>query len=140
MAYTKPDQTPFTKIEPNEFVVTLDTGQNVAVSVSVSVLDNSGNPALMAAARVVQADGSNELDANGDPIASAFAHTSNPTEMATLGGMPQLQTQMLLAVLGEPVTIWNDPIHATVMENASIRTNIATAAHAGPVTNPGALL
>lgn len=140
MSYTKPDQTPFTKLEPNEFVVTLDSGQDVAVSVSVAVVDTSGNPALSSTARVVQADGSDQLDSTGNPIRSAFSHTSNPTEMSQLGGMPQLQTQMLLAVLGEPTTLWGDTIHATTMENASIRTNIATAAHAGPVTNVGSLL
>lgn len=140
MSYTKPNQTSFTKLLPNEFVVTLDSGQNVAVAVSVQVEDNSGNPALMATARVVASDGTSEPDANGNSIQSAFTHTSNPTEVTQAGGMAAIQKQMLLAVLGEPVTIWTDPIHATVLENASIRTNIATAAHAGPVADPGSLL
>jgi|GEM_PF-3249623 len=140
MAYTKPDQTPFTKLQPNEFVVTLDSGQNVAVAVSVWTEDTSANPSLVSAARVVQADGSNQLDANNDPIRSAFTHTSNATELANVGGMANLQKQMLLAVLGEATTLWSDPIHTTDMQNASIRASITTAGHAGPVASPGSLL
>ncbi|PXV60649.1 hypothetical protein SAMN04487785_102377 [Dyella jiangningensis] len=141
MAYTKPDQTPFTKLQPNEFVVNLtDTGQNVAVSVVVWTEDTSANASLRATARVVQSDGSNQVDANGDAIVSAFAHTTNVVELAQAGGMPALQKQMLLAVLGEATTLWSDPIHTTDMQNASIRASIATAGHAGPVADPGSLL
>jgi hypothetical protein len=141
MAYTKPSQTPFTALQPNETVVTLDTGDNVAVRCESSVEPNSGNPAVTAWARVVDATGADKLDGAGQPIKSAFGHCSNPTELATLGGAAALQKLVLLAVLGESTApLWQDPNHASVLENASIRTNIVAAAHAGPVADPGALL
>lgn len=142
MPYTKPIQTPFTaNLAADEFVVTLDTGQSVAVHVIGSVEPTSGNPVCTAWARVVAADGTDALDAAGQPMKTGFAHTSNPTELISLGGAPALQKIMLMAVLGESTApLWQDPIHASVLENASIRTNIASSAHAGPVSNLGALL
>jgi hypothetical protein len=141
MSYTKPDQTPFTALQPNETVVTLDAGDTVAVRCESSVEPNSGNPAVAAWARVVDATGADRLDGMGQAIQSAFSHCSNPTELAQVGGAAQLQKLALMAVLGESTApLWQDAIHATVLENASIRTNITAAAHAGPVTDPGALL
>ncbi|KZC23552.1 hypothetical protein RHOFW104T7_13195 [Rhodanobacter thiooxydans] len=141
MSYTKPDQAPFTVLQPNETVVTLDTGDNVAVRCESSVEPNSGNPAVAAFARVVDTTGADKLDGAGQPIKSAFTHCSNPTEVENVGGASALQKLAMLAVLGESTApLWQDPIHATVLENASIRTNITAAAHAGPVTDPGALL
>lgn len=141
MSYTKPSQAPFTQLQPNETVVTLDSGDNVAVRCESSVEPNSGNPAVAAGARVVDATGADKLDGNGQPIHSSFSHCSNPTELAQVGGAAALQKLALLAVLGESTApLWQDPIHASVLANASIRTNLAAAAHAGPVTDPGALL
>jgi hypothetical protein len=141
MPYTKPNQATFTALQPNETVVTLDTGDNVAVRCESSVEPNSGNPAVTAWARVVDATGADKLDGLGEPIQSAFSHCSNPTELASVGGAPALQKLALLAVLGESTApLWQDPIHASVLANASIRTNLTAAAHAGPVADPGALL
>lgn len=141
MSYTKPSQTTFTQLQPNETVVTLDTGDNVAVRCESSVEPNSGNPAVAAWARVVDAVGADKLDGAGQPIQSSFSHCSNPTEMASVGGAAALQKVAVMAVLGESTApLWQDPIHASVLQNASIRTNLASAAHAGPVTDLGALL
>lgn len=141
MSYTKPDQSPFTALQLNETVVTLDTGDNVAVRCESSVVPNSGNPAVAAWARVVDATGTDKLDGAGQPIKSALTHCSNPTEVASVGGAAVLQKLAMLAVLGEPTApLWQDPIHASVLQNASIRTNIAAAKSAGPVVDPGALL
>ncbi|MGH8160291.1 MAG: hypothetical protein ACREPQ_19435 [Rhodanobacter sp.] len=143
MAYTKPVQTPFAaNLQPHEFVVQLDTGDYVAVDAEMSVEPNTGNPAVMVSARAVDATGMTRNDSGTPPmpIASAFSHTSNQTELAALGGVNALQLQACLAVLGETTTIWNDSVHASVMENASIRTNLASAAHAGPVTDLSTLL
>jgi hypothetical protein len=142
MPYTKPDQTPFTaNLTDHETVVTLDTGEYVAVRCEGSVEPNSGNPAVVASARVVGADGAASLDAAGKPIQSHFSHCSNPTELEAVGGACALQRIAVMAVLGESTApLWQDPIHATVLENASIRTNLASAAHAGPVTDLATLL
>jgi hypothetical protein len=142
MPYTKPAQAPFTaNLVDHETVVTLDSGQNVAVRCECSVEPNSGNPAVAAFARVVDASGASTLDGTGQPIATSFSHCSCPGEVDSLGGVGVLQKLAIMAVLGEPTTpLWQDPIHATVMQNASIRTNLASASSAGPVTDLGALL
>jgi len=46
----------------------------------------------------------------------------------------------MFAVLGEPTTLWSDPIHATTLQTVNIRNNLASAAHAGPITTIGNLL
>ena len=142
MAYTKPDQTPFAaNLNDNEIVVTLDSGQNIAVRCECSVEPNSGNPVCKAFARVVDATGANALDSMGEPMLASFGHTSSAAELDELGGMPALQKIAIMAVLGESTApLFQDPIHATELLNWSIRTNIAAAAHAGPVTDLGSLL
>lgn len=142
MSYTKPDQTPFTaNLVDHETVVTLDSGQAVAVRCECSVEPNSGNPAVSAFARAVDASGVSTMDGTGQPIATSFSHCSCPGEVDNLGGVGVLQKLAIMAVLGEPTSpLWQDPIHATVLQNASIRTNLTSAASAGPVTDLGALL
>lgn len=141
MSYTKPVQTPFAaNLQPNEFVVTLDTGDNVAIVASMSVEPNTGNPVCQVSARAVDGTGLTRTDAVGQSITSGWSHTSNPTELATLGSVGALQTQCMRAVLGETTTLWNDPIHQTTLATVSIRTNLTSAAHAGPVTDISALL
>jgi len=137
MAYTKPDQTPFAaNLTDHEFVVTLDTGDNIAVRCDATVQANSGNPVVQVFARVVDGTGADRIDSVGQSINSGFSHTSNTGEIATLGGVAVLQKLCVMAVLGEPTSpMWGDPLHATMLQNASIRTNLASAAHAGPVTN-----
>lgn len=127
-------------LQPGETAVTLDTGDHVAVSAVCGVQDGSGNVSVTAAARVINADATGKLDANGKAITSGFSHSTNPTEEASVGGIAGVQKCVLLAVLGESTApLWQDPIHATVLQNASIRTAIASAAHAGPV-NTASLL
>ena len=136
MAYTKPTQTPFQAnldASTNEFVVQLsDTLNYVAVSCVTSIEPSSGNPVFKGRARVVNADGSSKLDSNGDRIESTFSHMSNVSEMTSLGGADAVSKQCLLAVLGEATSVWNDPIHATDMGNASIRNTLASVPHTGP--------
>lgn len=140
--YTKIAQAPFAvNIAPNEFVVRLENNKFVAVSARLSIEPNTGNPVAKARARVVQANGAPLLDSDGEPIESTFSHTSNRTEVLALGGPNALKRLMLLAVLGEDTApLWKDPIFATFLEHASIRTNLNTAEVAGPVTNMGGLL
>lgn len=121
-------------LQPNETAVTLDTGDNVAVLAVCGVQDGSGNVAITAAARVINADGTDKLDANGQPVKSGFSHGTNPTEVAAAGNIQAVQKCVLMAILGESTSpLWQDAIHATTLEGASIRTAIASAAHAGPV-------
>lgn len=139
MSYTKTTPQP-SGLQPNETAVTLDTGDMVAAHGVTGVEPNTGNPAITSSARVINSDGTDRLDATGQPITSAFAHTSTQAEIAAAGGISAVQKCCLMAVLGEPTSpLWTDPIHAQMLANVSIRTAIASAAHAGPV-NAGALL
>lgn len=139
MSYTRVSPQP-SGLQPNETAVTLDTGDHVAVAAVCSVATNSGCPVIAATARVISTEGTNKLDAQGKPINSAFQHTSCSEEVATVGSMAAVQKCVLMAVLGEPTTpLWTDPSAATMLSNASIRTAIASAVHAGPVDS-GALL
>lgn len=138
MSYTVMNPQP--ALQPNETAVTLDTGDHVAVSAASGVQDGSGNVVITASARVINPDGTDKLDANGKAVTSGFSHGTNPTEESSVGGIAGVQKCVLLAVLGESTTpLWQDPIHATALQNASIRTAVASAAHAGPV-NTASLL
>jgi hypothetical protein len=139
MSYIRTDPAP-SGLNPGETAVTLDDGTIVAVQAVTSVQETSGCPVITATARAIKADGSPETLPDGSPIASTFPHTSCPDEITAAGGIDAVQKCVLLAVLGEPTApLWQDPIHATALANASIRTMIASAAHAGQV-DAGALL
>jgi hypothetical protein len=139
MSYTKTSPIP-PGLNAGETAVTLDDGTIVAVQAKCTVHETSGCPVIAATARAIKADGSPETLPDGSPIAAAFQHTSCADEITTAGGIDQVQKCCLLAVLGEPTApLWQDPVHATMLGNASIRTAIASAAHAGPV-DAGALL
>ena len=139
MAYTKTSPVP-PGLNSGETAVTLDNGSIIAVQAKSTVQETSGCPVIAATARAIRADGTPETLPDGSPIASTFQHTSNPNEITGAGGIDQVQKCCLLAVLGEPTApLWQDPIHNTALANASIRTALASAAHAGPV-DAGALL
>lgn len=139
MSYIKTDPQP-SGLNAGETAVTLDDGTIVAVQAATSVQETSGCPVIAASGRAINADGTPKTLPDGSPIASTFHHTSNPDEITATGGIDQVQKCCLLAVLGEPTApLWQDPIHATALANASIRTAILSAAHAGPV-DAGALL
>lgn len=123
-----------------------DTGDLVAVGAVCIVQPHSGEPTIIAAAKVINSDGTDKQDVNGQPIATSFNHTSNSQELSDAGsgdpsaGMPVVQKACLMAVLGEDTSpLWQDPIHASMLATASIRTNILSAAHAGPLAG-GSLL
>ncbi|HEX5328339.1 MAG TPA: hypothetical protein VFW75_16920 [Acetobacteraceae bacterium] len=101
---------------------------------------DSGCPVISATARAVDKTGASLTAPDGSPIAAAFQHTSNQDEITAAGGIGPVMKCCLLALLGEPTTpLWTDPIHATMLTNVSIRTAIASAAHAGPI-DAGSLL
>jgi len=139
MAYTVMSPQP-AGLHAGEIAVTLDTGDHVAVSAVCGIESNTGNPSIVSGARVINTDGTDKLDATGQAITSGFSQVTNQTEISLAGSMSAVQKCVLLAVLGESTApLWQDAIHATELQNASIRTNLASAAHAGPV-NAGSLL
>ena len=139
MSYAKTSPVP-PGLNPGETAVTLDDGSIIAVQAVSSVQDTSGCPVIAATARAINADGSPKTMPDGSPIASTFNHTSCTQEVTDAGGIDKVQKCVLMAVLGEPTApLWQDPSAATMLANASIRTYLASAAHAGPV-DAGALL
>ena len=140
MGYSKPVQSKFPKRDAADkaFVVTLDSGENVAVWVVSSVEPNTGNLVAQAGARVVTADGSDLLDAAGQTIESGYSFTSNPTFLASVGGPAAFQKLMLMTVMGEPAN-WPHALTQDVLDHASIRTNIKAAASSG-AADPSTLL
>lgn len=143
MSYTVvTDPSPFAaNLQPEELVVQLDTGDHVAVRVSAGMDAASGNPVLKAWARAVNADGTTRLGPNGEPLQSAMSHTMSAAELSAVGSIGAALRIAARAVLGEDTApLWTDPIHATPLQDWSIRSNLATAAHWGPVADLGSLL
>jgi hypothetical protein len=139
MSYAKTSPVP-PGLNPGETAVTLDDGSIIAVQAVSSVQDTSGCPVIAATARAINADGSPKTMPDGSPIASTFNHTSCTQEVTDAGGIDKVQKCVLMAVLGEPTApLWPDPSSAPMLANASIRTYLASAAHAGQV-DTGALL
>jgi hypothetical protein len=140
MSYTKPDQSPFTpNLIPGELVVQLDTGDFVAITANMLIESNSGNPACVVSARAVDSTGLTR-SVNNAPITSEWCHTTSLDEINQLGGVATVQKECMLAILGEPTTIWDDPIHLGTISIVSIRNNLMSAKHAGVVMDVGNLL
>lgn len=144
MSYLKPLQTTFAaNLMPDEFVVTLDTGQNVAVcSQSARLAGNTLQ--VTAAARQVDAAGLTLDDGNGHLIQSSMAHSFDVASV-TAYGAPALTKDCLLLVLGEPTVVFGatpglPPMDASARDAYSIRHAIAAATHAGATANLGAML
>ncbi len=131
MSYTKPDQAQFLdNLLVGEFVVQLDQGEFVAVSVKGAVEPNSGNSVMESTARVVNADGTPTLDANGQPLSTHYSFSCDIDGINAMGGMSEFQRKMLLSVLGEDAN-WINPPPVDVLNHISIRTNLAAADAAG---------
>lgn len=114
--------------------VQLDSGDYVAVAAKTVVQANTGNPVITAVARAINSDGTDRLDAIGQLMQSQFTHAATQDDITACGSIPDTQKRVLLAVLGEDTSpLWQDPSSAIMLRNASIRTNIDSAAHAGPV-------
>lgn len=139
MSYIKTDPQP-AGLAPCETAVTLDSGELVAVSVSLTPQPNNAPSYIAALARQINADGTPLLDSAGQPIVTEFRDTPTPGEANDPTTLAAVQKDCLMAVLGEPLTgPLSDPVHASAIANCSIRNRIAALAVAGPV-DAGALL
>lgn len=139
MAYTVTSPQP-AGLNPGETCVTLDSGQLVAIGATCSVATNSGATLIDAHAREITDAGQPVSNGMNGPIATALKYPAVAADVTLCGSMGAVQKCVLMALLGEPTTpMWTDPVHATFLANVSIRTYIASAAHAG-VVDAGALL
>lgn len=138
MSYTKTSSQP-AALNAGEIAVTLDDGTMVAVSAHSIPQSNNAPSYISAVARVIRADGTSRLDASGSPIMMEFRTTPSAEQANDSAQLSAVTKDCMMAVLGEPVTILTDPIHANALANASIRNRMAALAAAGPV-DAGALL
>jgi hypothetical protein len=139
MSYTKASPQP-SGLASGETAVTLDTGETIAVAISLTPQPNNAPSFVAATARQINPDGTAMLDTAGQPIGTEFRYTPTPDEANDPTSLAAAQKDCLMAVLGEPLTgPLNDPIHANAIANCSIRNRIAALAIAGPV-DAGALL
>lgn len=108
------DVAPYDTIQPglypDETVAQLESGERVAVSVQRKPLDH-GMMEFRGWARLIEADGRTKIDAFGRPIENEFAHTATVSFIDAaarapnqLSGEQQLSREILLALLGEPLT------------------------------------
>ena len=140
MSYTIVSPTTI-QVGKDEAQITLDTGQSVGLGVHVTRMPGGGS-AVLAAARQLEPDGTTTLDANGHPIISGCSHAFDAITVAgqTLSACAK---DCALLALGEPPVLFGASLPAldpSVVASYSIRNAIASAAHAGAVSNLGALL
>lgn len=127
-------------LQPGETAVTLDSGETIAVSVTLTPQTNNAPSHIDAVARQINADGTAVLDTAGSAVMAEFRYTPSASEANDTTAFAATQKDCLMAVLGEPLTgPLSDPIHANAVANCSIRNRIAALAIAGPV-DAGALL
>lgn len=133
MSYTKPNQAPFAgNLRDYEFVVQLSEGDYVAVGALSTVDSNNGNTVMLATARAVDGSGNQLTDANGQDIKTHFNFSCDMDGINAIGGMTEFRKKMLLTVLGEDAD-WVNPLATDVLNQTSIRTNLAAAEASGPV-------
>jgi hypothetical protein len=87
-------------IHPEESVVELDNGEQVAVSVRREWMENGAGIAFHASARWIEADGTTKMAPNGAQIISKHTHLPS---MVTLNahGADAIATELALLVIGE---------------------------------------
>lgn len=99
-------------LHTDEVAVQLDTGELVAVSVEPKWPENNSGLALHAWGRLINADGSSKedptgaVDAQGRPVVIETSITANiPQDQLDRFGEQALSKELMLAVLGEPMTM-----------------------------------
>jgi hypothetical protein len=85
---------------PDESVYTLDTGEEVAISVKPKWEPNGMGLSLTVWGRWINEDGSTKLDADGQEVEVAYSHGFD-AEAAEKYDLSVLMKEMLLLVLGE---------------------------------------
>lgn len=131
MSYTKTDPQP-AALNTGETAVTLDDGAIVAVAVHNEIQDGSGLTVVVATARAIDAAGAPVAMPDGSPVATCARHTFDPNKLDAGVDVSIVQKSCLMAVLGEPTApLWQDPSDALMLTGFSIRTVLASSAHAG---------
>lgn len=147
---------------PNEIAVELDTGEFIAVEVETPWLGNNMGIELHAFARLIEPDGTTKLTPKGQHVEVEIRHNVESPKVERFG-REALAKEMLLLVLGEPLTVveyvnppiaeedkpigWTETFEAPMIPwspefclNASIRSALAASASDADELDPGALL
>lgn len=85
---------------PDESVYTLDTGEDVAISVKPQWSPNGAGVAFLVWGRWINEDGSTKLDIDGQEVEVSYSHGFDAASIEE-HGLPLLMREMLLMVLGE---------------------------------------
>lgn len=131
MAYIKREGIP---VLDGELAVELDTGALVAVVCERKRVD--AGLCYHARARAIDEDGMPHRDSAGRAVQTEFKHSISVDKVAEYGD-ENVTREMLLAVLGEPVSLF--PWPDVVLAGVSIRVSIA-AAHVSGTADAGAVL
>ena len=129
-------------VQPGELQVTLDTGQSVAAKALATRISGGSLNIRVEARQINPETGETLKDANGDPIISTASHTFDAATIAAQT-LPICGGALAAIVLGEPSKLFGERLPAldpSVVAAYSIRSAIAAAAHAGPMTNLASLL
>ena len=131
MTYEKRPDVP---VLPGEMAVELDSGDLVAAWCERKRVD--AGLCYHARARAIDEDGVTLVDARGRLVQTEFKHSISVDKVAEKGD-ENVTRDILMLVLGEPVTVINWPEQAR--RDASIRVAIAAAAVTG-TADAGAVL
>ncbi|MDE2473207.1 MAG: hypothetical protein KGL35_32000 [Bradyrhizobium sp.] len=135
MAYTVAPTQPVS----GSTLVQLDSGAYVLLAVHARVLHGTGALHVSGTATAVDGAGAPVLDANGHEATSGFGQTLTPAQATDAAAVQAAIKDVSLVLLGEP-PVSADLSSSPDIGSASIRNAIASAAHAGPVTNLGSIL
>lgn len=120
-------------------LVQLDTGQYVLLGLHGRQMQNLGSLRIDGSAMLCDATGAPVLDSNGHTTSTGYGCTLAPADATSASTVQSWRQNVLLALLGEPLTL--APIQDDQnVAGASIRNAIAAAAHAGPVTDLASVL
>lgn len=139
MAYTVLTQQP-SNLQAGETAVSLEDGTIVAVSVVSKRKVNNAGVDFTVTARCLDDEGNVKTCPSGDPITIEFTHSATADEInqLTVNGVAK---EMMLAVLGEPLTVgikdgeevplinWSDAF----LTHVSIKSMVAVANQTGPI-------
>ena len=142
MNYTLVHPATAPNLPTDEVQVTLDTGHSVAAKALATRISGGSVNIRVEARQINPETGETLKDANGDPIISSASHTFDAATIAAQT-LPACTKDMILLVLGEAPLLFGAALPAldpSVVAAYSIRSAIAAAAHAGPMTNLASLL
>lgn len=104
----------------DETLITLDSGEEIAVSVAAERIAHTGGVVVIAWARWVNDDGSTRLDPTGQEMENEYRHSFPPEQVETIG-VDALCRGVVKAMIGEDTEMAEVDLTDEVKRNVSIR-------------------